>query len=413
MFLLINKANFGKFKTIKDKVYMGAISLNLIKKYNLRLPFFLYDSDVIKKQFLELKKFLPSNFQVFYSVKANPNTHILNIFKKLGAGVEISSAGELLVVFKAGFSRNKIIFTGPGKTDEELKMALGKKIYLIIAESIRETERIEKFCQRLNTKQNLLLRINPSFSIHQSFSMFPMAGGGQKFGIDEEKLPALINLIKKLRYVNLLGLHLFPASNIFDEKIILKNTEHLFKLTNSLESKFKINLPIVDIGGGLAVNYSTDAKFNVKNLYRGLTSLTRKYRFGNKKILLESGRFLVGEAGGYIAEVVDKKVSRRERFVVINGGVNHISRATLAKDNHKIEVLGRGRSMKKEIVNVVGNLNTPTDFITRALLPKIEIGDLISIKNVGAYGLTSGMLLFSSRPVPREYLLLDGKLKMI
>jgi len=387
------------------------IDLNLIKKHKLKPPFFIYDASLIKKQFLKLKSSLPKNFSIFYSVKANPNINILKIFKKLGTGAEISSGGELSIVLKVGFLPKEIVFTGPGKTEEDLKYALTKKIRLIVVESRNEIDKIEKIARRLNIKQDLLIRINPSFSM-QDTSLVAMTGGGQKFGIDEEQIFQVISRFKRFKNVNLLGIHSFPASNIFDEKLIIRNTEHLFKMVQTIESKFKIRLPVIDIGGGMAINYSTDSNklFNIKILHRGLEALINKYKFKTRKILLESGRFLIGEAGEYITRVIDRKKSCGERFIIINGGKNHLSMATLLGTNHKVNVLNK-KTASKEIVNLVGNLNTPTDFITRTSLPKTKIGDWISIKKVGAYGLSAGMVLFSSHPYPEEYLLL-GKRKL-
>jgi len=386
------------------------VDLNLIKKHKLKPPFFIYDVSLIKKQFLKLKSSLPKNFSIFYSVKANPNINILKIFKKLGTGVEISSGGELSLVLKAGFLPKEIIFTGPGKTEEDLKYALTKRIRLIIVESGNEIDKIERIARGLNIKQDLLIRINPSFSMRDN-SLVAMTGGRQKFGIDEEQIFQIISRFKKFKNVNLLGIHSFPASNIFDEELIIRNTEYLFKMVRTIESKFKIRFPVIDIGGGMAVNYSTksDKLFNIKILHRGLETLINKYKFKTRKILLESGRFLIGEAGEYITRVVDRKESCGEIFIIINGGKNHLSMATLLKENHRVEVLNRKRSTPKEIINLVGNLNTPTDYITKTSLSKTKIGDWISIKKVGAYGLSAGMGLFSSHPWPGEYLLLEKR----
>lgn len=385
------------------------IDLNLIKKHKLKPPFFIYDASLIKKQFLKLKSSLPKNFSIFYSVKANPNINILKIFNKLGTGAEISSGGELSIVLKVGFLPKEVIFTGPGKTEEDLKYALIKKIRLIIVESRNEIDKIERIARGLNIKQDLLIRINPSFSM-QDTSLIAMTGNGQKFGVDEKQIFQVISSFKRFKNVNLLGIHSFPASNIFDERLIIRNTEYLFRMVRTIESKFKIRFPIIDIGGGMSINYSTnsDKLFDTKSFRHGLEALINKYKFKTRKILLESGRFLIGEAGEYITRVIDKKESHGEKFVIIDGGKNHLSMATLLRINHKVDVLNR-KTTSKEIVNLVGNLNTPTDFITKTSLSKTKIGDWISIKKVGAYGLSAGMVLFSSHPYPKEYLLSENR----
>ncbi len=383
-------------------------SLNLIKKYKLQPPFFIYKKSIIEKQFLKLKNNLPKNFEIFYSIKANPNIHVLKTLKKLNANAEISSGGELSSALKAGFVSNKIIFTGPGKTNEELKKAIKAKINLIIVESLNEIRRIEKIACKLKLKQNILLRINPSSYIKQSKAeMLNLPGISQKLGVDEEYIPKIIDSLKKMKNVNLVGLHLFTTSNIFDEKIIINNTKHLFEVVKKIEAEFSINLPVINIGGGLGIGHSDNSKrLNLEKLSLGLSGLIDKYNFNDKRFVLETGRFLVGESGEYIAKVIDSKASYGEKFLIIDGGKNHLSLASLLKEGHFVEVLNKRRKGKKEFFNIVGNLNTPNDFISKTTLPgDVKIGDLISVKNTGAYSFSISWLLFSSRPIPKEYFL--------
>jgi len=394
------------------------IDLNLIKKHKLKPPFFVYKSSIIKRQFLKLKNSLPCNFVIFYSAKANPNIHILGMLKKLGANVEISSSGELQSVLNTGFNQKQIIFTGPGKTNEELKHALTQRIYLIVVESLNELERIEKIACKLKMKQNILLRINPTLAMRQSNDVvFNFSGSGQKFGIDENQFPGIIKCLKRFKNIKLLGVHLFSGSNVCDEKIILDNTKYLFEIVNDLESRFSIDLSVVDIGGGLGISYSANPNdgVNFNKLSHGFQNLVDKYKFNNKKIILEIGRFLVGESGEYVVRVIDKKKSGKDKFVIVDGGKNHLSMASLSPNGHWVELLNRERSNKKEIFNLVGNLNTSYDFISTTFISKdIQIDDLLSIKNVGAYSFSIGWILFSSRPIPGEYLLLEkGRLKNI
>ncbi|MBU2264658.1 hypothetical protein KJ784_00535, partial [Patescibacteria group bacterium] len=311
---------------------------NIMKKYGLQPPYFIYNEKKIKSNLLKFREMLPKNFDIYYSIKANPNHVILNIFRQLGVGAEISSGGELDLVKNAGFVTNRIIFTGPGKTTRELERAILSKIYLIIVESLNEIKRINKIASKLKIKQKILIRINPLIFCAQPDSMFPMIGGGQKFGIDEEEILNLIKAILLFENIDISGFHFFTGSNIFDEQVIINNTEHLFKLVNSYELFFKRKFSIIDIGGGLALNYSQENNkhFDIKKLTKGLSFLVEKYNLKDKNIIIESGRFLVGESGEYIVEVVDVKISRGETFVIINGGVNHISRATLAKNGHEI-----------------------------------------------------------------------------
>jgi len=390
------------------------IHQSTIKKHKLELPFFLYDFKKISQQYLSLKKFFPKNIHIFYFAKANPNAQILKAYKSLGSGVEVSSFNELKNVLEIGFSPKNVILVGPGKTNDVLKLALKKRIYLIIAESTTEIKRIDKIAGKQKIKQDILIRVNPLDFDSKSNSKFSMVGNNRKFGIDEEKIPNIIKRVWKLNNVNIVGLHFFTGSYIYDERFFIRNTRYLFKLVCFLESNSKIFLPIINIGGGFPLNHYVfpNRLFDIKNLYKGLKDLVKQYGFENRTILFESGRFLVGKSGEYIVEVIDVKKSRNEKFVIINGGINHISLGALKRNGHEVEIIGK-KGNKKEVVNIVGNLCLPMDFITKTKLPNVKIGDIISIKKVGAYGLTSGMILFSSYRIPDEYILVNNRPKRI
>lgn len=392
---------------------------NIANKYCARIPtpFFIYDFSLIEKRFRSLKGALPSRVSIFYSVKANPTLAILKFIQHLGLGVEVSSAGELSAVKKLGFHPGRIIFTGPGKTDDELEMAVKAGIYLIVVESLAEAERINKIARKFVRNQDILVRLN--MALGATDSGYVMSGGSQKFGVDEESANDVVSRITAFKNVNLSGLHFYGASGVLNYQSILNAVNNFFRRIKKIESFLKINFPVIDIGGGFGVNYASakinNQQENIKQFGRKLMSLFKNYNFDHRKIILEVGRFFVAEAGSYVTRVIDIKESRGKKIVIVDGGMNHLARVGLAGEGHNIEVIGSGRKTERqEKVDIAGPLPTPTDILSRNVrLSRVRLNDLIVINKAGAYGLTAGMLYFSSRPLPAEYALINGKFKLI
>lgn len=388
---------------------MVSISSNFIKKFQPVTPFFVYDMRVIRRQFLKLKQSLPGNPKIFYSVKTNPHEKILRFIKNLRLRVEITSGGELLKARKVGFPFSKIIFTGPGKTDQELFDSIRGGIYLIIAESFTEIQRINAIAKMFNKKQDILLRINTKFRISERHSMRSLTGIPSKFGIDEEDLSGVIQYANKFKNIRIRGFHSYPASGVLQYKRLLKYIEHFFSASRQMFSEIPNGEPnIIDIGVGLGVNYSGREKegLELKKYGCGFGRLIKKYDFMDKKIIMEVGRFLVAESADYITKVLDIKKSRGIKFIIVDGGINHLSRAGVLHEGHLIKVLNQEKKSKTERADIVGRLSYPSDFISKNVsISPCKIGDLIAVRNVGAYGLTAGMVNFSSQPLPVEYFL--------
>jgi diaminopimelate decarboxylase len=377
-----------------------------IIKNDIIPPFFIYDYKIIKRQFIDLRNKLPKNLKIYFSVKANPNSEILKIYKKIGAFCEVSSVGEIKKVLKAGFAPCSILYTGVGKTEDDLKFSISRKVGLIVAESENEIKLIQQITDKKKVNQNILIRLQPRKSIKKS-AKFSMSEGIQKFGIGEENIEASAQSAEGSKYISLLGFHLFSGSNIYKYEHILKNTEYFFNFVKKMELKFSHSFPVIDIGGGLPVNYSIkkNIKFNLIEFVANLKKMIFKYGFVDKSIILETGRYLVAEAGCYYAQVVDIKKSAQKKIVIINGGMTHLCRSALFEEYHDVEIVEKKKSEKIEDVIIMGNLNAGIDIVTKARLPKLAIGDLLKINKTGAYGLTAGMLMFSSHKLPGEYLL--------
>ncbi len=370
-------------------------------------PFYLYDKAVIRRQWEALHENKPAQLRVFYAVKGNPTLAILRIFRALGAGVEIASGGELFLALKAGFSPEDIIFTGPAKTDAELEFAVQTGIRTIHLESLREAERLHLICTRLEKRQAVLVRINSSMEVK---TQVQLSGCPSPFGISEEDVEDILPAILQLSKLDFKGIHVYNASGILDYRLLLKNVEHVFELVTSLEKTLEIDIPVIDFGGGLGVDYSDrDQHVDVPSFYRGFDALMHEYGFQNRHFILEIARYLMASSGSYITKVLDKKMSRGTLFLITDGGIHHFMRKALFDSNHSAEVLQSTISYQKETVHVTGCLCTSIDrLLTEVALPKASIGDYIRIKKAGCYSLSAAINHFLSHEMPAE-ILLEGK----
>lgn len=383
-----------------------------IKRFILRSvrPFFIYDLEKIKEKFEKLRKALPENFQIYYSMKANPNINIVKFLYTLGCGIEIASGGELKTAVSVGVAPEKIIFAGPGKSNEEIFQAIKYGIKSINVESLNELFRVNKIAGDLDRVQNVNIRINPQFKIRNS--ILQMGGDAQKFGVDVERLRELKEFLFDLKNVNLVGVHVFVATQILDRSLIVENFAHAVETAKMVASILKKDMICIDVGLGLGIPYNeNEHEIEVRELREELERATDKA--GLKKdvsVLVETGRFLVGESGYYVTNVIDKKISRDKVFVICNGGINHLLRTALINTVHPMVVMQRNVRKSFERVTIGGPLCTSLDFFARDVnLPTIEIGDYIVIKNSGAYGYSESMPYFLSHDFADEYLYLKDK----
>jgi diaminopimelate decarboxylase len=392
-----------------------------IKKYEefikeTKTPFYIYDSQVIKNQYNSLKEKLPNIIDVFFSMKANPNINIVRFLNTLGSGIEIASIGELKASLAMGVDPKRIVFAGPAKSIEGLTMAIKKQIFAINVESINELQKVEKICKELNLTQNVNLRINPLFTVDES--ILQMGGGAMKFGIDEEQIPNFTEVFSSLECVKIKGLHIFAATQVLNEALIGDYFEKVFKLTRKLEGQLDTKFETIDVGSGFGIDYLHNGKvLDMASLGEQLNEILEKnvdfINRQNFKIILESGRYLVGESGAYITQVIDRKTSREKNFVLVKGGINHLLRPALIQQNHYIETFKDTKEVT-ETVSIGGQLCTGVDFFAKDIeMPKLELDDYIAILEAGAYGYSESMLYFLSHEFPAEYLVINGAIKKI
>ena len=385
-------------------------------------PLFIYDSAILDKKWRLLRVTLPQEFSISYSVKANPNPAVIRHFLEKGCGLEIASGGELHIALKAGCSPQKMLFAGPGKTEGELELALTHGIGEIHIESLLEVERIGNICRRHGRRARVAVRVNPD-SIAQGGAM-RMGGKAVPFGIDEEHLDCVVDRITSYGLLDFRGLHFYLGTQILDYSVLIRQYRQVLRVAIRVADRMQKILQTIDFGGGLGIPYyAGEQPLDMIKFAEELRLLFLEIRdqpaFSGTQFVVEPGRYLVAEAGIYVAQVTDIKSSKGKKFLVVDGGMNHHLAASgnlgqVIKRNFPVAVLNRLTEQPQEIVDIVGPLCTPLDVLARDIeLPRTEVGDLIGVFQSGAYARTASPLGFLSYPTPAEVLVEDGELRLI
>lgn len=394
----------------REILTVGGIRVTqLAEKYGT--PHFVYDAGVLDKKYHVLRAALPDRFSIYYSIKANPAAAILKHFLNLGCGLEIASAGEFRRALAAACPPERILFAGPGKSEGELELVLSHGIGEIHMESMREAERIMDISRRLAVRAPVGIRINPVDEAEGG--AMRMGGRSAPFGIDEELLDRALDAILAMPSLEFCGIHLSAGTQILDASILVRQYLHGLSLARRVTSRIGRPLRTVDFGGGLGIPYfSHEQELSVDALRQPLKSFCSSVdgdsSFKGTRFLIEPGRFLVGEAGVYVVRVLDIKVSRRKKFLIVDGGMNHHLAASgnlgqTIKRNYPISLVNKLDKPSCEAVDIVGPLCTPLDTLGRGvMLPHGEIGDLVGIFQSGAYARTASPIDFLSHALPAE-----------
>jgi diaminopimelate decarboxylase len=384
-------------------------------------PLFIYNGKILDLKWRLLRTVYPE-FSIYYSVKANPNPAILRFFLSKGSGLEIASGGELRLALVAGCPPESMLFAGPGKTEAELELALGKGVGEIHAESLLELQRISAISRRLGVCARVAVRVNPRAEA-QGGAM-RMGGKPAPFGIDEENLQETIGQIASDPFLELRGIHLFTGTQILDAAVLIRQYWKGVEIALGVARKLGRPLHTIDFGGGLGIPYfAGESELDMELLGSELDTMVHELRneplLSGTRFVLEPGRYLVGEAGIYVARVTDIKTSRGKKFLVVDGGMNHHLAASgnlgqVIKKNFPIAVLNKMGEEPREKVDVVGPLCTPLDVLARDVdLPVAEAGDLIGVFQSGAYARTASPLGFLSHPTPAEVLVQNSRADLI
>ena len=350
-------------------------------------PFYLYDVDGIKEGY---KNFLKNTFsltKVFYAMKANNNLQVLKAFQKLGSGVDVVSGGELQLALNAGFSPDKIVFSGVGKTKEELQLAIRKKVFQINVESLSELKALTKLAKLLKKKPAIALRINPNVDF-KSHPYIKTGLSGHKFGFNENELPPVLDFIRsESEALHFQGLSMHLGSQIFDTAPFFQAIKSLKSLYEKLKKTKAFPLKTLDIGGGLGVDYNRrdwpDKGALIKNFGLGLKDLFQDF---SDMILMEPGRFLLARFGLLCTPVEYIKKSQKKTFAIVHTGMHHFLRPALYGASHKILPFHE-RPGKKRYYEVVGPICETADTLSKkSLLPELFPGDWLAVRDTGAYG---------------------------
>ena len=356
-----------------------------------------------------LRRALPRHVHLHYAIKANPMPAVVQHLKPLVDGFDVASAKEMMVALDSGMSAANIAFAGPGKTDAELEQAAAAGV-LIEIESEGELRRVSAAAERSGYAVRVAIRINPDFELKGSGMR--MGGGPQQFGIDAERVPELLDTIAA-RGLRLEGFHIFAGSQNLRADIIADVQRKSADLALRLAERMPQPLRYLNIGGGFGIPYfPKDQPLDLAQVGERLELLVREIaaRQPQVEIVIELGRYIIGEAGLYVSRVIDRKESRGQIFLVTDGGLHHQLAASgnfgqVIRRNYPLAIGNKFDSKPTEIASVVGCLCTPLDLLgDRCELPVAAIGDLVVVFQSGAYGLTASPTAFLGHPAPIEVL---------
>jgi len=377
----------------------------LSKTYNT--PLYIYDFDHITERYMALKEaFRAKKSLICYAVKANSNLSVVKHLGDLGAGCDCVSIGEVQRAFLAGVPSYKIIFSGVGKRDDEIKEAIERDILMINLESEAELERVEIQAKELGKVARISIRVNPNID-PKTHPYISTGLSANKFGVDIEDAKRMYIKAKNSEFLEPVGIHFHIGSQLTELEPIRESSELVADLVRNLKV-LDINLKFFDIGGGLGIKYKDEELIKpydyAQAIFSTLTTL-------DITIMCEPGRFLVGESGYFLTKVLYEKTNGDKRFVIVDGAMNDLIRPALYNAYHKIEVLDKDDNIS--LADVVGPVCESGDFFAKDIeLPATEHNDLVVIKAAGAYCYTMSSN-YNTRGKVAEVALEDGKDRLI
>lgn len=372
-------------------------------------PFYAYDLGVARKKYERLRGALPREVEIHYAIKANPHPEVVRFFGQLGCGFDVASAGELQVVLGAAANPISVGFAGPGKRECELRAACRAGIGSVNAESERELELANRVAEEEGKRLRVALRVNPSYEL--AGSGMKMGGGAKPFGIDQERIPEVLGRFGTWPHLDFAGFHLFAGSQNLRAEAIVQAFEGALEAVVSFLPHCPSPPALVNLGGGFGIPYyAGDDELDIEAAGAGIGKALDAWRsdLATAKIVVETGRYLVGECGVYVSRVLDRKESRGETFLVLDGGMHHHLAASgnfgqVLKKNFPVALPERLGEPATESVHLVGPLCTPLDRLgTKVELPRAEPGDLVAVYASGAYGFSASPRSFLGHPEPAE-----------
>jgi len=366
-------------------------------------PFYAYDRALLQARVAELRAVLPPSVKLHYAMKANPMPAVVAWMARLVDGVDVASAGELAVALDAGASAAEISFAGPGKRDAELRQAVAARV-LVNVESFREVAVLSAASAELGVPARVAVRVNPDFELKGSG--MKMGGGPKQFGVDVEQIPALLADIGRAGLA-FEGFHLFAGSQNLRPESICEAQQKSYELAVRLAAHAPAPVRFLNLGGGFGIPYFPgEQRLDLSTIGENLAQLVQRARqdLPQAALVIELGRYLVGEAGIYVSRVVDRKTSRGQVFLIADGGLHHHLAASgnfgqVVRKNYPVAIGNRMDTPQREVASVVGPLCTPLDLLAdRMTLPTAQVGDLVVVFQSGAYGASASPQAFLGHP---------------
>jgi diaminopimelate decarboxylase len=397
------------FTTVDGELAIGGRPASALVDEAGGTPLFVYSTDLIRRRMTVLRAVMPERLGIHYAMKANPYGPLLELMGTLTDGFDVASQGELTMALTSGVAAERISFAGPGKRDAELAAAILAGVTVNL-ESENEARRALAIAERNGVTPRLAIRVNPDFELRGSG--MKMGGGSKPFGLDAERVPALAREVIAAG-AEWRGLHIFAGSQALDAHAIIETEANVLNLAEELAKAIGQPLPHLNMGGGFGIPYfSGDEPLDVAAVGAALAERFAALpdSLASTEFAIELGRYLVGEAGVYLARIVDRKLSHGTVYLITDGGLHHQLAAsgnfgTVVRRNYPAAIASKFAEPASEEANIVGCLCTPLDRLAdQALLPRAEVGDLVAIFCAGAYGASASPAAFLGQGPAREML---------
>ncbi len=401
-------APVAAFPVVGGELAPGGIPVRRLAERVGRTPFYAYDRRAIDARVVALRAALPRALHLHYAIKANPMPAVVQHLAAITDGLDVASAQEMAVALDTGVAADRVSFAGPGKSASEIRRAVAAGITVTV-ESPLQLEQAVEAGAAIGVRPRVAVRVNPAFELKSSG--MKMGGGPKPFGIDEARVPEVLDRVRESG-VHLSGLHIFAGSQNLRAESIVDAQVKTYELGLSLLREWGGPVDWLNLGGGFGVPYFPgETELDLAPIAENLGKLCARADTDlGAPLVIELGRYLVAHAGVYVCRVVDRKESCGQVFLVTDGGLHHHLSASgnfgqVLRKNYPVAVANRLDEPADEVQSVVGPLCTPLDILAeRMKLAHAEPGDLIAVFQSGAYGLTASPTAFLSHPAPAEVL---------
>lgn len=402
-------APMTQFGARHGELIVGGVPLARLAERVGQTPFYAYDRQLLSDRVALLRSVLPAALKLHYAMKANPMPALVCHMAGLVDGIDVASAGEMKIALDSGASPGAISFAGPGKSEGELRQAAAAGI-LINVESFREVAALRDIAKQTGCRARVAVRVNPDFELKSSG--MKMGGGAKPFGVDAEQVPELLAEIAASG-LRCEGFHLFAGAQNLKPAAIVEAQCQSYELALRLARSAPAAVRSINLGGGFGIPYFPgESALDLAPIAANLAALVERARdeLPGAELVIELGRYLVGEAGIYVTRIIDRKVSRGQIFLVCDGGLHHHLSASgnfgqVIRKNYPVVIGNRIGSKTTEPASVVGPLCTPLDLLADKMeLAAAQPGDLVVVYQSGAYGLSASPQGFLAHPACLEVL---------